>query len=317
MNMGRLSQQARLRSTSAFLIIGLIAFIGGGNATADFTGGGTAAAEQIGPSFDCHAAQQPLAQMLCSDPDLSRTDLRFAQAYFALLRQVGEAGKRELKREDLQFLEAVQRKCGIPTSGPSAPQSEASQNCVKSAYEAQRAVWVLRLTSPFSEEANRPIERHVSLQRLLQQLGFLPAEALINGVYGAGTRDAISKWQTAQAHSVTGVLADAEAQALEQQTSKGGPVTAAIEPRGSEPLRPSVENQPKNGTTSTNATDPVRLAVKPVTSQTDTSDCKIHTDPPITQTAPGLLTPYKNVTTSWGRHLPGRCCRRDRYTDVV
>jgi uncharacterized protein len=37
-----------------------------------------ASSEQIGPSFDCHVAQQPLAQMLCSDPDLSRIDLRFA-----------------------------------------------------------------------------------------------------------------------------------------------------------------------------------------------------------------------------------------------
>src|SRR5438105_410839 len=81
-------------------------------------------AEQFGPSFDCHAAQQPLAQILCADSDLSRTDLRFAQAYFALLKQVGEVGKRELKQEDLQFLEAVQRQCSIPLSGQAASHSE-------------------------------------------------------------------------------------------------------------------------------------------------------------------------------------------------
>jgi uncharacterized protein YecT (DUF1311 family) len=175
MSVRRLGQQARFRIPLASLIAGLIAFVGAAASTA----------EQIGPSFDCHAAQQPLAQLLCSDPELSRTDLRFTQAYFALLKQVGEAGKRELKQEDLQFLEAVQRQCGIPPSGQAAPQSEASRNCVKNAYEAQRAVWALRLTPPFSEEANRPIERHVALQRLLQQLGFLPADAVMDGVYGA------------------------------------------------------------------------------------------------------------------------------------
>jgi uncharacterized protein len=123
-----------------------------------------ARSEQIGPSFDCRATQQPLAQVLCGDPDLSRTDLRFAQAYFALLKQVGDAGKRELKEEDLRFLEAVERQCGIPQSGQAAPQSEAARNCVKKAYEAQRTVWALRLTSPFSEEGNRSVEQHITLQ---------------------------------------------------------------------------------------------------------------------------------------------------------
>jgi uncharacterized protein YecT (DUF1311 family) len=237
-------------------------------------------AEQIGPSFDCHTAQQPLAQILCSDPELSRTDLRFAQAYFALLKQVGEAGKSQLKQEDLQFLEAVQRQCSIPSSGQPPSQSEASRNCVKTAYEAQRAVWVLRLTPPFSEEANRPIDRHVALQRSLQQLGFLPADAAIDGVYGGGTREAISRWQSAQGGTVTGVLGDADAQAIEEQASKAGATTAAIERRASEPVRSSVDDQPKNAT-SASATDPASSAVKPSVLQAGASDCKIPTDPPV------------------------------------
>jgi peptidoglycan hydrolase-like protein with peptidoglycan-binding domain len=220
MHSGHLTQQTRCRTALSFLITAVIALTGAEKATA----------EQIGPSFDCHAAQQPLAQLLCSDPGLSRTDLRFTQAYFALLKQVGEAGKRELKQEDLQFLEAVQRQCGIPASGQAAPQSEASRNCVKSAYEAQRAVWVLRLTPPFAEEANRPIERHVALQSLLQQLGFLPADAAIDGVYGAGTRDAISKWQSAHGRNIIGVLPDSDAQALEQQAPQSR-TTAIDQPR--------------------------------------------------------------------------------------
>jgi uncharacterized protein YecT (DUF1311 family) len=187
-----------------------------------------ARSEQIGPSFDCHVAQQPLAQMLCADPELARTDLRFAQAYFALLKQVGDAGKAELKREDLQFLEAVQRQCSLPVSGQPAPPSPSLRNCVKNAYEAQRTVWVLRLASPFSEEANRPIERHIALQRALQQLGFLPADAVIDGVYGSGTRDAISQWQRSQNRNTTGVLGDADVLLIEKQALRPGqpPVNA-------------------------------------------------------------------------------------------
>jgi putative peptidoglycan binding protein len=102
------------------------------------------------------------------------------------------------------------------------PQTDVSRKCVKNAYEAQRAVWVLRLIPPFSEEANRPIERHIALQRALQQRGFLRADAVIDGVYGPGTREAISQWQQSQNLQVTGVLADADAAALEQQASNHG-----------------------------------------------------------------------------------------------
>jgi peptidoglycan hydrolase-like protein with peptidoglycan-binding domain len=84
------------------------------------------------------------------------------------------------------------------------------------------------LRPPFSEEANRPIECHLALQRSLQQLGFLPADAKVDGVYGAGTREAISRWQTGHGRSMTGALGDSDAQALEDQASeRGASVTAA------------------------------------------------------------------------------------------
>jgi hypothetical protein len=228
-----------------------------------------AKSEQIGPSFDCYAAQQPLAQMLCADPELARTDLLFAQAYFALLKQVGEAGKRELKEEDLRFLEAVQRQCGIPQSGQAVPQSEAARNCVKKAYEAQRTVWALRLTPPFSEEANRPIEQHVTLQRALQKLGFLPTDAVMDGVYGAGTREAISQWQRSQTRNATGVLGDADALALKQQSSQPGQETVgaggqAKAPEAVAPQKPSavpVQGSRSGAVTQAAATQNEKLTV--------------------------------------------------------
>ena len=234
-------------------------------------------AEQIGPSFDCSAARQPLAQILCADPDLSQTDLRFAQAYFALLPQLDDAGKRELKQEDLRFLDAVQQHCGIPPAGPAPAKSDALRKCVKDAYESQRSVWLLRLRPPFSEEASRPIEQHVALQRLLQQLGFLSADARVDGVYGAGTREAISRWQSAQARIITGVLGDAEAKSLEQQVSEVKTTKEANQPapnqksetltdkpieRSPPPQRPSEPARSSSvGTTAAQLTDadPVHL----------------------------------------------------------
>ena len=38
----------------------------------------------VGPSFNCGAAHQPLARVICADPTLSATDLRYVQAYQAL-----------------------------------------------------------------------------------------------------------------------------------------------------------------------------------------------------------------------------------------
>jgi peptidoglycan hydrolase-like protein with peptidoglycan-binding domain len=184
------------------------------------------AQERVGPSFDCAAARQPLAQMLCASSDLARTDLLFSQAYWALFQQVGEAGKKDLKQEDIRFIDAVQQQCGVPHSGPIPPEGAPAWTCVRAAYEKQRVLWLSRLTPPASEEANRPIERHIALQRALQKLGFLPAGQAADGVYGPATRAALSQWQRMHFRPETGLLGDADATVLEEIAAKdSGPRT--------------------------------------------------------------------------------------------
>jgi uncharacterized protein len=39
------------------------------------------AGERVGPGFDCTVVTAPLALLICSNTDLSKTDLRFNQAY--------------------------------------------------------------------------------------------------------------------------------------------------------------------------------------------------------------------------------------------
>ena len=167
-------------------------------------------ASSIGPGFDCTKAAQPLPRLICSNPELSRTDLLFNQAYQALRQQLVPAGQRQLAQDDLEFLDYVKRFCGVPDAGAVA----GSSGCVGAQYDRKRSEWLSRLSGPAREEANRPIERHVALQGDLQRLGFLPATTKIDGVYSAATRAAIVAWQHANGRPATGLIGDADAAAL-------------------------------------------------------------------------------------------------------
>lgn len=174
--------------------------------------------DRIGPGFDCAKAAQPLARLICSDPDLSRTDLLFNQAYQALWQQLDRAGQRQLQAEDVAFLNSVRLACGIPETGSVA----GSPDCVAVHFSKKRSEWLSRLSGPAYEEGRRPIARHVDLQGKLQQLGFLPATAKIDGVYSSATRAAIVAWQNASGRPATGFMGDGDA-ALFGEREQGAP----------------------------------------------------------------------------------------------
>jgi len=189
--------------------------------------GGVPAAYAIGPGFDCSKATQPLARLICADPELSRIDLRFNQGYQALRQQLGTPGRQQLNQEDLEFLDYVKRSCGVPETGAVA----GSPGCVGAQYDRKREDWISRLSGPAREEATRPIERHVDLQGQLQQLGFLPATAKIDGVYSAATRSAILAWQSASGRPGTGFMGDADAASfVERHQDEPGSLPAASTP---------------------------------------------------------------------------------------
>jgi len=179
--------------------------------------GTTARAEQIGPSFPCPAPSDPLANLICSDPSLSRVDLSFVQAYQALRQQLGNSGEKELRQEAVAFTEMVRSQCHVPPSDSVSTfvPLPGTKPCIDSEYMAQRRAWKSRLTGPAAEEAARPLELHITLQADLQGLGFLPANEPIDGVYGPATRRAILAWQFSIGRPVTGFLGDADAAALQ------------------------------------------------------------------------------------------------------
>jgi S1-C subfamily serine protease len=187
------------------------------------------AANRLGPSFDCSAAKKPLALILCSDPQLSLTDLRFGQAYYALFQSLDATGQALLHEEDLEFLDNVQEACDLPQSGPLTPQILSERECVKAAYERETALWIGRLSGPGLQEAVRSPQLHIALQQALQSLGFLP-KIPVAGTYTPGTRNAIAAWQAARGRSVTGLLGDDDAALLAREASLTFPPAASPPP---------------------------------------------------------------------------------------
>ncbi len=175
---------------------------------------------RIGPSFSCATtARDALAATICSDDTLARSDLAFVQAYEALRQQSGPAGAAALRKEAVAFSASVRANCRLPDPGqPVPPITSAGVACVRAEYEKQRQVWLGKLTGTAAEEARRPLDEHLALQRDLAKLGLLPASPPADGVYGPATRAAIIKWQQEHIEPATGLISNADAYAITAET---------------------------------------------------------------------------------------------------
>jgi hypothetical protein len=69
----------------------------------------------IGPSFDCSQAQKPAQQVICASPELSREDLSYAQAYYAMRQQLGQTAWQSLKLEAIGSESTALSRCEIPS----------------------------------------------------------------------------------------------------------------------------------------------------------------------------------------------------------
>jgi hypothetical protein len=167
-----------------------------------------AAQEVAGPSFNCSAARDTLARLICSDSRLSRLDLAFVQSFQALQQQLDDIGRRDLRFEANDFQNTVYDRCQLVRDlTGSTPLPSNSVGCVADLYTA-------------AQEAARPLPLHVALQRDLQLLGYLPAGAVIDGNYGTATRGAIIAWQSRRGLQQDGLLGDAAASLLQQDVAQ-------------------------------------------------------------------------------------------------
>jgi uncharacterized protein len=194
--------------------------------------------DRIGPGFNCSNAAKPLAMMICADPELSRVDLLFNQAYWALLQQLPERERQRLKVEDVEFLNDVQEGCGIPHAGSLPAEIGHARNCAREMYLEQRTTWLSRITGAAHDEATRPLEEHIVLERKLRQLGFLATPPIPEGVYGPGMRQAILAWQSARGRPTSGFLSDPDAEALKREGMVASATPEPTKPAATEPLAP-------------------------------------------------------------------------------
>ena len=198
-------------------------------------------AQSVGPSFPCAPTPvDALARLACSVPGLGRADLRMVQTYYALRQAVGPDGQKSLKNQFLSFVLKTRQMCGLPPVQPKRDQSAIplpgdAANCVATAYKAQRFAWTSRLSGPAAEEAARAPEQNILLQGKLQALGLAPKEAVVDGVFGTGTRSALLAWQHAAGRPETGFFGDNDADVL-----LGVPVT----PSSSPDLRAGLRGRP-------------------------------------------------------------------------
>jgi len=177
----------------------------------------------IGPSFDCSKAKDPLGKIICSDKELSRLDVDLLRPYY-VLRFSAPDQRNSLKQEAVAFTQAVLQTCGIPEKGAASNAVvKKAIPCVAAEYRRQRDQWQSQLTqsAPASarDETGRSLDEHVQLQKLLQEIGYIPATEKPDGVYGAGTRTAISNFQAAENIAVDGLLSDETAQRLLQRSA--------------------------------------------------------------------------------------------------
>lgn len=177
----------------------------------------------VGPSFDCDKAKVPLDRVICSDAALKRLDIELIQPYY-ILRHANSEQRNAFKQEAVAFTQQVLKSCRIPEKGNIAPAAmKKAVPCVTAEYRRQRDLWRSYVAQSVQnsglEEASRPVDDHVHLQKLLQEAGFIPADEKVDGVYGAATRTAISSFQSAEGLPSDGLLSKPTAERLIKQAS--------------------------------------------------------------------------------------------------
>jgi hypothetical protein len=186
-------------------------------------------------SFDCSriGTGQSVPALVCQTPELQIADLRQMQAYYTL-RHAQPARQQELRNQFTSRIQALVRDCSTEQVRASGSQP----TCVAQAFGNLRDSWIQQLQQTGNaaalEEARQPVEQFVDAQRVLRTRGFLPDSAVLDGVYGSGTRDAIARFQAERGIASSGFLTGATLAAL--GGSPGSRTSAAAAPASSSPV---------------------------------------------------------------------------------
>jgi peptidoglycan hydrolase-like protein with peptidoglycan-binding domain len=185
------------------------------------------AEQEIGPSYDCSKAKDPLGTIICSDGNLRRLDVDLLRPYYVLRHSMPEQ-RDAMKQEAVAFTQSVLQTCRISEKKtPSKASSKQAASCVAQEYRRQRDLWQEQVEriAPFAARAEigRTLDEHVELQKFLQDAGFIAPDEKVDGVYGVATRNAISLLQAAEGIKPDGILSDFTAERLVQRVADSAP----------------------------------------------------------------------------------------------
>ncbi|WP_025828745.1 peptidoglycan-binding domain-containing protein [Acetobacter okinawensis] len=169
------------------------------------------------PDFSCTVdhSKDSIATLLCENSDAARHELIFDQTYYALRQIVGKDGWKALRQEVLNDENTLAECIASPEVGNTLNIPKADPACYITHMDNLTDKYKARLSGSSLEEANRPIDEHITLQQNLIDLGFLKQNQGADGVYGEGTRSAILKWQQSNATLIAdGFISDADAEKI-------------------------------------------------------------------------------------------------------
>jgi hypothetical protein len=168
---------------------------------------------QMGTSFDCSRIGQNVPSLVCQTPELRLADLQQMQTYYTLRHALPER-QQELRNQFVARIQALVRECSTDDVRLGGSQSA----CVARELADIQNFWlqqVQQTANPSAlEETRQTVAALEEAQRALRLRGFLPADAVLDGVYGSGTRQAISRFQTERGIPANGFLTSATAIAL-------------------------------------------------------------------------------------------------------
>jgi hypothetical protein len=177
---------------------------------------------QFGTSFDCSRTGQNIPSLVCQTRDLQLLDLHQLQAYYTL-RHTQPERQQELRNQFTARIQGLVREC----SSEEVRASGSQLACVERTLRELRNFWVQQIQQTGNaaalEEARQPVAQFWNGQLALRSRGFLPAGSWIDGVFGSGTREALSRFQSERGVPVNGFLTSATAAALQGVSSANAP----------------------------------------------------------------------------------------------
>lgn len=200
------------------------------------------ALEERPASFDCATDRTPLASIVCGDPRATAAERRAGVAYLAVYFSLDENGRARFRNDHLRWVNELAAQC-VPSSNPLqilGLSTAASRECVTRSYALRTEVYRKKLRGPALEEINLSDGELRRIQKRLLDLNFLAGK--IDGMFGAGTRQAIRRYQISIDHVQSDFLSGDERNMLlaPANTAPQTPTSTSASARQSMPAQSRV-----------------------------------------------------------------------------